>query len=135
MKRTTGYIIAIILLASCTTEYYAEPVYDARDRLIGYYDVEEFSETYNELVIYEMLVSKSRYARNEIILHDFYAAHTEVYAFVDHDRISIPLQVSGGYEFHGNGRIYRGELILNYRVKDLHSHAYVDYCEAHAFLH
>lgn len=133
MKRSLFFISAIILMTSCVDYHYTEPVYDARDRVVGYYEVEEFSQTYQELISYDIYVSKGRYTNNEIFLDDFYAANTRVLAYVDADRITIPLQVTNGYEIRGSGWVNNGRLTLDYRVKDLERRTYTDYCEAIAY--
>lgn len=125
-------IIALILFASACTFYDVEPRYDNRDKFVGHYDVEEFSETYNDITYYTLRISKSGYDR-EIYLHNFYAAGIRVYATVSFDEIRIPFQVVDGYEIEGTGSLYRNELNLNYRVKDLYDNSFSDYCETSAW--
>lgn len=120
--------IALLLLASGCNMYDVEPRYDSRDRFVGYYEVEEFSETYNDITFYELRISKSGYDR-EIYLHNFYAADIRVYATVNYDNIRIPLQIVDGFEIQGSGTLYRNELNLDYRVTDLYDNSLVDYCD------
>jgi len=131
MKNLISFTVVVLLATSCTF-YDVEPRYDSRDKFVGYFDVEEFSETYNDMTFYEMRISKSGYDR-EIYLHNFYGADIRVYATVSFDEIRIPYQVVDGYEIEGSGSIYRNELRLSYRVKDLYDDAVSDFCETTAW--
>lgn len=131
MKNLISFTVLVLLATSCTF-YDVEPRYDSRDKFVGYYDVEEFSETYNDMTFYEMRISKSGYDR-EIYLHNFYGADIRVYATVSFDEIRIPYQVVDGYEIEGSGSIYRNELSLSYRVKDLYDDSISDFCETTAW--
>ena len=123
---------AVVFLASSCTFYDVEPRYDSRDKFVGYYDVEEFSETYNDITYYEMRISRSRYDR-EVYLDNFYASDLRVYAIVTFDDIRIPFQVVDGYEIEGSGTLYHDELNLSYRVKDIYDNSVADYCETVAW--
>jgi hypothetical protein len=123
---------ALLLFASSCTFYDVEPEYDHRDKFVGYYDVEEYSETYGDYTYYEMRITRSRYER-EIYLDNFYAADLRVYATVSFDDIRIPFQVVDGYEIEGTGSLRYDELTLSYRVKDLYDHSVSDYCETVAW--
>lgn len=131
MKKLIGFI-ALVLIATSCNYYDVEPRYDARDKFVGNYDVEEFSETYGDITYYEMRISRSRYDR-EIYLDNFYAADLRVYAIVTFDDIRIPFQVVDGYEIEGSGTLYHNELNLSYRVKDRFDHSVADYCETVAW--
>ena len=95
----------IALIVSSCDVYDAEPRYDARDKVIGRYDVEEYSETYNQITAYSIYVGKSGYNR-EIYIDNFYASNIRVYAYLDYDRITIPFQIVNGYEVEGAGTVY-----------------------------
>lgn len=131
MKNLILFTVLIVFASSCTF-YDVEPRYDSREKFVGYYDVEEFSETYNDITYYEMRISKSRYDR-EIYLDNFYAADLRVYATVSFDDIRIPFQVVDGYEIEGSGTLYHDELNLSYRVKDIYENSVADYCETVAW--
>lgn len=132
MKTIALYAFAVLTLVSCV-EYETVYVIDERDALVGYYDVDEYSRTYRENITYEIYVSKNPYNSREIFLNDFYALNTQVVAVVDYGLITIPRQITNGYEIEGSGEVFGRELHLNYRVWDLHSHSYSDYCEAVAY--
>ena len=131
MKKLILFTVLIVFASSCTF-YDVEPRYDSREKFLGYYDVEEFSETYNDVTYYEMRISKSRYDR-EIYLDNFYAADLRVYATVSFDNIRIPFQIVDGYEIEGSGTLHRDELNLSYRVKDIYDNSIADYCETVAW--
>jgi hypothetical protein len=126
------FFIAMAVFASSCTFYDVEPRYDHRDKFVGYYDVEEYSQTYGEYTFYEMRITTSPHDR-EIFLNNFYASDIRVYAIVSFDDIRIPFQVVDGYEIEGSGSLYHDELNLTYRVKDLYDHSVSDYCETVAW--
>ena len=126
------FFAAIVFFASSCTFYEVEPRYDHRDKFVGYYDVEEFSETYGDYTYYEMRISRAHHDR-EVFLDNFYAADLRVYASVSFNDIRIPFQVVDGYEIEGSGSYHHGELTLSYRVKDLYDHSVSDYCETIAW--
>ena len=131
MKKLILFTALIMIFASCNY-YDVEPKYDHRAKFVGYYDVEEFSETYKDVTYYEMRISRSRY-ENEVYLHNFYAADLRVYARVSYDDIRIPFQVVDGFEIEGSGTLFHNELNLTYRVKDLYDNSISDYCETVAW--
>ncbi len=125
-------IVLIALIVSSCDVYDAEPRYDARDKVIGRYDVEEFSETYNQITAYSIYVRKSGYNR-EIYIDNFYASNIRVFAYLDYDRITIPFQIVDGYEVEGAGTVYGSSLSMHYRVKDTFTNSYSDFCETDAW--
>lgn len=120
---------ALLLLASCDV-YYIEPRYDHRDKIVGYYDAEEYSETYNDNLYYNVRVSKSSHGSNEIYFSNFYGSDIRVYAYLDYNTITIPFQVVDGYEIEGVGNVSGSDLSLSYRVKDRISNTRTDFCDA-----
>jgi len=132
MKRLIPFVLLVVILSSCYVDA-VEPRYDERNRIVGYYEVEEYSETFHDFTYYSMRISKSGYY-NEVYLHNFYAADITVYATLNYDRITIPFQMVDGFEVEGTGSIYGGELTLNYRVKDVYNNTRADYCETTAWL-
>jgi hypothetical protein len=132
MKTIISLVILSVVLVSCV-DYHEEVRYDFRDRVIGRYSVEEYSETFNEHVYYTMYVSKDYSSADGIYLEDFYADGIQVYAYMNNDRITIPFQISEGYEIEGHGTYYRGEFILDYSVRDRYSNAPTDYCSTVAY--
>jgi len=131
MKKLMFLSALAVLTGSCTF-YDVEPRYDHRDKFVGYYDVEEYSKTYRDYTYYEMGVSRSP-RDGELFLDNFYAADIRVYAIVSFDDIRIPFQVVNGYEIEGVGTLYRDEIKLTYRVKDLYDNSISDFCETVAW--
>jgi hypothetical protein len=132
MKTILTLALMSVMLVSCV-DVYDGPRYDYRDRMIGNYEVEEYSDTYDEYVYYNMYVSKDRSSADGVYFQDFYASGLGVYAYINGDRITIPFQVSEGYEVEGHGTYYRGELQLHYTVRDRYSNAPTDYCDTVAY--
>ena len=131
MKNLIFFFGLTLLVTSCNY-YDVEPRYDRRDKFVGYYDAEEYSETYGDFSYYDIRISKSRY-EGEIYINNFYAADIRVYATVSFDDIRIPFQVVDGYEIEGTGTLNRDELTLRYRVKDLYDDSLSDYGETIAW--
>jgi hypothetical protein len=119
-----------VVLSACQINV-VEPIYDARDRLIGHYSLEEYSEKYNDVSYYTISVTKSD-ASNEIYLNNFYGSDYSLYAYVNGDKINIPNQIIDGYQFSGIGTYWGSEITLNYSVKDLYENSQTDFCESTA---
>jgi hypothetical protein len=132
MKTLITLLFTAIFLASCTF-YDVEPRYDSRDRIVGRYEVEEYSETYDDYTYYDLRISKSSYDR-EIYLSNFYGAEIRVYAYLDYDKVTIPYQVVNGYEVEGVGTVLGNEISFSYRVKDVYNNTRTDFCETQARL-
>ena len=131
MKRLLPLVALLALVSACDV-YVVEPRYDARDKVIGQYDAEEYSETYNDITTYSLSIRKSGYSR-EITIDNFYASNIRIYAFLDYDRITIPFQVVDGFEVEGTGVVYGSSITLQYRVKDTYSASYSDFCNVEAW--
>ena len=131
MKRLIFAASFLLVMASCDITI-IEPRYDSRDQMVGYYDVEEYSETYNDYTHYTLRISKDYNSSYTIYLNNFYGADISVYARVEYDKITIPYQVVDGYEIEGVGNLSGSDLSLNYRVKDLYQNSRTDFCEVWA---
>ncbi|UII25320.1 hypothetical protein LVD15_18700 [Fulvivirga maritima] len=135
MKKQLLYIIPIaILLASCEVVVVEEPVIsNARDQFLGYYEVDEYSTTFDEYVYYNMDVVRGEY-RDEVFLTNFYGANIDVLAEVNGNSIYIPSQRVDGYYIQGNGRINGNQLVINFNVDDYYDHHVpTNYCELVAY--
>jgi hypothetical protein len=131
MKRLLAIGFLALLFSACADNYY-EPRYDPRDKLVGYYEVEEYSETYNDITYYTLRISKSGYDR-EIYLSNFYDSDLRVYAILDYDKITIPFQVVDGFQIEGIGAVHGNELDLSYSIKDRYNNFRTDFCETKAW--
>jgi hypothetical protein len=120
-------------LAGCNVTI-VEPRYDGRDRVTGYYDMEEYSQTYNDMTYYTVHVTKSAGDANEVWLSNFYSVDIRVYAYVHGNKITIPFQVVNGYEVEGVGTIHSdSSMDLNYTVKDQYKDSPTDFCDTKAW--
>lgn len=133
MKRLAWLFTALIPLAGCDITV-VEPRYDNRDRMVGYYDVEEYSNTYGDFTYYSMHLTKLGSAGDEIRLSNFYSADISVLAYVRYDKITIPFQMVKGYEIEGVGTFHGGTIDFNYSVKDIYQDTRTDFCETQAWI-
>jgi len=131
MKRFLFFITMLIGLSACEF-YYLEPRYDARDRIVGSHDVEEYSETYNDYTYYTIYIERSS-GHGNILIDNFYGVDISVCATVVGDKITIHRQVVNGYEVEGIGTIYGDEIDFHFSVDDLYSSSRTDFCEAIAY--
>ena len=131
MKRLVFFAL-LIGLSGCEFYYY-EPVYDSRDRIIGRYDVEEYSETFNDYTSFTVWIERSNNYTDEVWIDNFYAVNISERAVINYDKLTIPRQVVNGYEVEGVGTIYASRISLSYRVKDLYNNTRTDFLEATAY--
>lgn len=134
MKTRLLFLAASLFLISCDI-LIVEPRIDVRDGVIGSYQIEEYSRTYNDHVRFYVYIRKSggSYSDN-VVIENFYNANTDVRAEIVGDKIYISRQVVNGYEIEGVGTIYYDVIRFNYSVRDLYYNSPVDFCEAKAWL-
>jgi hypothetical protein len=84
MKRLVFFAL-LIGLSGCEFYYY-EPVYDSRDRIIGRYDVEEYSETFNDYTSFTVWIERSNNYTDEVWIDNFYAVNISVRAVINYDK-------------------------------------------------
>lgn len=135
MKTNVLLLIAGLVLSACDIVV-VEPLYDERDRVTGSYRIEEFSQTYNESIRFDIYIRKSGYGYNsrDVMIENFYNAGVNVRAEVYSGKIFIPRQFVNGYEIEGVGSLYLNEIQLNYKVRDTYTNRITDFCEATAWL-
>ena len=133
MKTKLLLLIITSLLISCDI-LVVEPVYDSRDRIIGTYQIEEYSQTYNDNIRYNVYIRKGFGYRTEVIIENFYNADVDVIAEIVGDKIFISRQIVHGYEIEGVGTLYYDEIRFTYRVRDNYYNKPTDFCEATAWL-
>lgn len=126
------YLFLLIGLSSCEF-YYLEPGYNVRDRIVGQYEVEEYSETYNDYTRYSIWIDKSSVYSNQFYIDNFYGADIRVCASISYDKITIHRQVVNGYEIEGVGTVYGDEIEFSYSVRDIVTGTRTDFCEATAW--
>jgi len=125
-------LIGLFGLTSCEV-YLLEPRYSERDRIVGRYEVEEYSETYNDYTHYSIWIEKSSQYSNEIYIDNFYGSEIRVRASISYDKITIHRQVVNGLEIEGVGTVFSDEIEFSYSVRDVYSGARTDFCEATAW--
>jgi hypothetical protein len=128
MKRLLVAVSLLVALASCQVNI-IEPRYDERDKVVGYYSMEEFSETFNDYTYYTLHVTKYGTNGNVLYLDNFYGADIQVHAYMSGDKVTIPFQVVDDYEIEGVGTMYGMDLSLNYTVRDLYNNTRTNFCE------
>lgn len=128
MKKVIIASSLLVLMASCDV-ILVEPRYDYRDRMVGYYDIEEYSQTYEDYTYYSLQISKEGSSGYTIYFDNFYGANISVYAYVENDRITIPEQRVDGYEVEGTGNMQGSSISLTYRVKDIYQGTRTDFCD------
>lgn len=132
MKKLILFGMLLIGLSSCEF-YYLEPRIDARQALVGTYEMQEYSETYNDVTEYTIWIERSYHSSNEIYIDNFYAEDLRVVASVSYDKITIYRQVVNGYEIEGVGTVYGSDIEFQYHVKDLYTGSRTDFCESTAW--
>jgi hypothetical protein len=126
------YLFLLIGLSSCEL-YLVEPRYSERDRLIGRYDVEEYSETYNDYTNYTIWIDRSSQYADQFYIDNFYGVDIRVCASIYYDQITIHRQTVNGYEVEGVGTVHGDEITFSYSVRDLYSGTRTDFCESTAW--
>ncbi len=123
---------AVALTLTACDVYVVEPRYDVRDKVVGKFYVDEYSQTFNNYASYTIHISKSIYYYNEISIDNFYASGIRVKAHVSYSKITIPYQVVNGYEVEGTGTIYGNNISLTYSVRDIYHTSPTDFCNVDA---
>lgn len=134
MKPVLIAAAAMLVLASCDV-LVVEPAYDYRDDVVGYYDIEEYSDVYNDYVYYDIYIGERSGSRRAVYISNFYGADITIDAYLDNRTITIPYQVVNGYEVEGSGYFSGSRLTLDFSVKDRYDHTRRDYCTARGDLH
>lgn len=132
MKKLIYLLFLLVGLSSCEW-YYLDPAYDHRHPLVGRYEVEEYSETYNDVTRYTIWIDQSSRYSQEFYIDNFYGADIRVCANISYDKITIHRQTVNGYEIEGVGTVYGDEISLSYSVRDLYSGTRTDFCELTAW--
>lgn len=131
MKRILLVGLTALLFSACEV-YVVEPRYDVRDRIVGRFFVDEYSQTFNDYTSYTFHISKSLYNYDEISIDNLYGSGIRVRAYVYSSKITIPYQIVNGYEVEGTGTIYGNDVSLFYSIRDLYQAAPTDFCDVNA---
>lgn len=130
-KQLLFSFIILIALSSCQLTVVEEPHVhiDVRDRFLGVFDVEEYSETFGAYNYYHIDIVALHGEPGSVILRNFYGAGIDVIADVEGNYLYIPSQDVGGFHIEGEGSIAGSRLELSYSVHDLMAyHDITDYC-------
>ena len=122
----------ILFVTSCDI-IVVEPQYDIRELFVGRYDIEEYSATYDYSTVYPISINKSSHNYDEIIITNFYDVNISIYAWVEGNKLTIPLQEVNLYEIEGTGTLRDHEIHFQYSVRDLYSGGTTDFCQAVAW--
>jgi len=125
---------AVALTLTACDVYVVEPRYDVRDKVVGKFYVDEYSQTFNDYTSYTIHISKSAYNYDEINIDNFYASDIRARAYVSYSKITIPYQVVNGYEIEGTGTIYNNDISLTYSIRDIYHTSPTDFCDVDASL-
>ncbi len=129
--KTIKLLSAILVMLFTGCHIVVEDVYTPARRLVGSYEVDEWSETLAAQAYFDIFIHDDPYSPEIIYINNFYDSGIEIWAKVNGSRVRIPLQVAGPYEIEGSGSYYAGELNIDYSVRDLYSHTgFTDYCNA-----
>lgn len=132
MKTKMLLLFTALALMSCEI-IIVEPVYDERDRIVGTYQVDEYSQTYNDYGQFTIYIRKTLGNTNDVVIENFYNANVQVRATVLDGKLYISRQLVNGYEIEGVGTIYFDEIKFTYRVRDTYYNKPTDFCEATAW--
>jgi len=128
----------LIIMAGCDIYIVDEPyvVYDDRDMFVGNYHINEFSQTTEQSYNYNVHILKSCCDTQEIRITNFYGSELEVYALVNDNRLTIPLQRVDGYEIEGTGKMDYDKLVFTFVVRDLYAYpVFTDFVDAEGWMY
>jgi len=132
MRTLSIFLLSLVIASGCEV-IIVEPVYDPRDKFVGNYEFEEYSETWDEILTYHISIRKSSHDDHEVYIKNFYGASINVYAFVEDHHITIPFQEVDMYEIEGSGTWIDGEISFTYYVHDLLEDVPADFCQGLAW--
>ncbi|WP_268124859.1 hypothetical protein [Roseivirga pacifica] len=135
MKHGLLILLGTLFLNSCDLIIVEEP-FDPRLNFVGRYEAEEYSETFDEYLYYDVRVTlDDGYYSDIIYLENFYNLNADVQAEVYGNSITIPRQRIGNWLIQGTGHLEYGDLVLTYSVEDLNRPRLpVDFCNTIMYL-
>ena len=126
--KTLSFIAFAVALASCEI-IVVDSDYDQVNLADGAYQVEEYSQTYNQNFHYSVWINQLG-GSSVLYIDNFYDQEITVRAEVIGRKLYIRKQFVDGYEIEGSGTIWSGKIQLDYSIIDVYSHRPTDYCEA-----
>ncbi|UII31333.1 hypothetical protein LVD17_23865 [Fulvivirga ulvae] len=128
--------IILLVLSSCHLTVVEEPHVhvDVRDRFLGVFEVEEYSETFDAYSYYHIDIVALHGEPYSVILRNFYGADIDVIADVEGNYLYIPSQDVGGFHIEGEGSVSGNRLELSYYVHDYLAYRDItDHCHSVAW--
>lgn len=131
-----AFLLFAFAFSSCQIILYDDDVryWDDRDDFVGFYEVDEYSETTDLYFRYEIDIVKSCCNDTEVLIRNFYDVDLEVRGYVNDYKLSIPRQYIGRYEIEGTGRVDGSRLSLSYVVRNPNQYPATDFLSATAWL-
>jgi hypothetical protein len=126
--KTLFFIAFAVALASCEI-IVVDSDYDQVNLADGVYQVEEYSQTYNQNFQYSVWINQLG-GSSVLYIDNFYDQEITVKAEVIGRKLYIRKQYVDGYEIEGSGTIWGSKIQLDYSIYDVYSHKPTDYCEA-----
>ena len=127
--KTLSFIAFAVVLASCEI-IVVDSDYDQVNLVSGVYQLEEYSQTYNQNFQYTVWVSQSGGDSRILYIDNFYDQEITVRAEVIGRKLYIRKQYVDGYEIEGIGTIWGSKIQLDYSINDVYSNRPTDYCQA-----
>lgn len=130
MKTTLTFLMILLVATSCDITL-IEPSYDYRSRIVGSYQMEEYSQTYNDYARFNIYIRKSAFS-DQVVIENFYNSNIDVRADFQFDKLYIKRQIVNGYEIEGVGTFYGNEIEFSYKVRDTYQSKPTDFCNGTA---
>ena len=127
--KTLSFIAFAVVLASCEI-IVVDSDYAQVNLVSGVYQLEEYSQTYNQNFQYTVWVSQSGGDSRILYIDNFYDQEITVRAEVIGRKLYIRQQYVDGYEIEGSGTIWGSKIQLDYSINDVYSNRPTDYCKA-----
>lgn len=132
IMKKLAFVSLLLVAVSCGID--VEPRYDPATRVTGSYQVDEYSNTFDEYTSYDIRIYQNGYS--SVLISNFYGVDIDVSAEVRGNVLIIPFQVRNGYEIEGRATIDYDQLHFSYSVRDSYEHhAARNYCDAEAWLY
>ena len=126
--KTLSFIAFAVALASCEI-IVVDSDYDQVNLADGAYQVEEYSQTYNQNFHYSVWINQLG-GSSVLYIDNFYDQEITIKAEVIGRKLYIREQYVDGYEIEGSGTIWGSKIQLDYSINDVYSNKPTDYCEA-----
>jgi hypothetical protein len=122
--------IAILVVVSACDIVVVDPYDDRVNLTPGSYQVEEYSQTYEQHFQYSVWISHCGDGSHSVYIENFYNEGLLVKAEIIGRKIYVRRQYVEDYRVEGVGTITSHSIQMDYSVTDLYSNAPTDFCEA-----